>query len=48
MKKQAKKLQLNRETLNTLETGKLENVQGGAMPETYRCTERQSICFCYT
>lgn len=47
MKKQTKKLQLNRETLSVLET-ELKNAQGGAMPETYRCTERQSICFCYT
>jgi hypothetical protein len=47
MKKQIKKLQLNRETLTVLETD-LKNAQGAAAPPTYLCTEWQSKCFCYT
>lgn len=47
MKKQVKKLQLNRETLNVLDQD-LKNAQGGAKPQTYTCTEWQSICWCYT
>lgn len=46
MKKQIKKLQLNRETLNHLENDQekdLRNVQGGVQPNT-----GQSVCWCYT
>lgn len=46
MKKQIKKLQLNRDTLTNLVTDQekdLRNVQGGAQPNT-----GQSVCWCYT
>lgn len=47
MKKQIKKLHINRETLETLD-GDLKGALGGAYPDTFRCTERQSVCWCYT
>ena len=40
MKKQAKKLGLNRETLRRLDTERdLRNVQGGVPPETDDCSD---------
>lgn len=51
MKKQIKKLQLNRDTLTNLvqdQEKNLRNAQGGALPQTYRCTEKESVCWCYT
>jgi hypothetical protein len=50
VKKQIKKLQLNRDTLTVLERHQekdLRNVEGAALPETYACT-RQSKCYCLT
>lgn len=46
MKKQIKKLQLNRDTLTNLVNDQekdLRNVQGAAQPNT-----GQSVCWCYT
>jgi hypothetical protein len=42
MKKQTKKLQLNRETLTLLETD-LRQVEGGVGAKT-----GESVCWCYT
>lgn len=51
MKKQIKKLQLNRDTLTSLanvQENNLRHVDGGAAPQTYKCTDIQSVCWCYT
>lgn len=51
MRKQVKKLQLHRDTLSHLANDQetiLRNAQGGALPETDRCTEWESICSCLT
>jgi hypothetical protein len=47
VKKQIKKLHINRETPEVLK-GDLKGVLGGAYLDTFRCTERQSVCWCYT
>ena len=44
LKKHPKKLQLHRETIKTLEEGKLKPVVGGATSPFTRCGE--SFCFC--
>ena len=48
MKKQVKKLQISRETLDDLD-GALKSALGrmpSEYPKSFRCTERESICYC--